>query len=90
MADPAEASEETDPAAAAAACIAWGGGGEGEWLWSRCCSRCGGGTALEGGIVSRCKRAASWKRSKINEIIVTSLLAKDESQNLVVSLSLAQ
>ena len=59
MADPAEAREEMDPAAAAA-CMTCGGGGEGEWLCPR--SRCNGGTTLAAaaeGIVSRCRRAAS-------------------------------
>ena len=58
LTDPAEVSEDIDPAAAAAACIAAAeaGGGEGEWLWPR--SRCGG-TTLDGGMVSRCRRAAS-------------------------------
>ena len=56
LADPAEVSDEIDPAVA---CIAagWGGGGEGEWLWPR--SRCGGTTLAPGGMVSRCRRAAS-------------------------------
>ena len=52
LADPAEVSDEIDPAVA---CIC--GGGEGEWLWPR--RRCGGTTLAPGGMVSRCRRAAS-------------------------------
>ena len=56
LADPAEVSEDIDPAAAACIAAAEAGGGEGEWLWPR--SRWGG-TTLDGGMVSRCRRAAS-------------------------------
>ena len=52
VADPVEASEDTDPAATC------GGGGDGEWLCALR-NRCGGTTLLAGGIVSRCRRAAS-------------------------------